>query len=70
MLLLDLQQAIHPLHKREKVQLLHFLVDELAQEQADVLRELEPGATYPIWSPYNEYAAADQLLKLAEGAPQ
>lgn len=39
MAILELEQAIRPMNKNEKVRLLHFLIDELAGEENELTNE-------------------------------
>lgn len=66
MLLVEIEQHIKPLSRREKVTLMHFLVDELAQNELDPARYFSPGDKHIVWSPYNEHKAAYQLQQLLE----
>lgn len=66
MLLSDLQVEIHPLNKGEKLKLMHFLVDELSQEQDMLLEAFPPGVQHAVWSPTNAYEAAANLQHLLQ----
>ncbi|MGH7963143.1 MAG: hypothetical protein ACRERD_15150 [Candidatus Binatia bacterium] len=57
----ELLTTLRTLNRAEKLHVLQVLVSELAQEEAHLFR---PGATYPIWSPYDAHEAADALLTL------
>jgi hypothetical protein len=57
----ELQSAIKPLPRLEKLQLIQWMITDLAQEEAALL--LQPGATYPVWSPYEAFDAADTLWR-------
>jgi hypothetical protein len=46
---------------QEKVKLMHFLVDELAQHELDPARYFTAGDKHVVWSPYDEHKAAYQL---------
>ncbi|GAK58776.1 hypothetical protein U27_05751 [Candidatus Vecturithrix granuli] len=61
MSLIELQSAIKPLPRLEKFQLIQWIMADLAQEEAALM--LRPGATYPIWSPYDAYDAAETLWR-------
>ncbi len=37
------------------------LVSDLAQDESDLLRQ---NMSYPIWSPYDAFEAADTMLKV------
>jgi crotonobetainyl-CoA:carnitine CoA-transferase CaiB-like acyl-CoA transferase len=61
MISVELLNNLRSLSRGEKLHILQVLVSELAQEEAQLLR---PGGTYPIWSPYDAYEAADALLTM------
>jgi len=62
-LLLDLKQ----LDRADKLRVIQFLFIELATEEGALLKS---EMTYPVWSPYNSYQAAQQLLELLEADQQ
>ncbi len=66
MISVELLNNLRTLSRGEKLHILQVLVSELAQEEAQLLR---PGGTYPIWSPYDAYEAADTLLTMLK-APE
>ncbi len=71
MSLAELLPNIHSLPRADKLRLIQFLAQELAEEDAPPV--LVPGNEYPVWSPYDAFAAADTLLKILraeEGAPE
>ncbi len=51
--------ALHALPKADKLRVIQHLVADLAGDEAMI----QPGATYPIWSPFNEHAAAATMLE-------
>ncbi|MBW4595737.1 MAG: hypothetical protein KME46_23235 [Brasilonema angustatum HA4187-MV1] len=59
-----LLSTLRNLSRVEKLQVMQFLVQELADEEEASL--LEPGATYHVWSPYNSHDAAQKLATLLE----
>jgi hypothetical protein len=61
MISVALLNNLRALSRGEKLHILQLLVSELAQEEAQLLR---PEGTYPIWSPYDAYEAADTLLTM------
>lgn len=65
MISVELLNTLRALNRLEKLHILQVLVSELAQEEANLLR---PGATYPIWSPYEAHEAADATLKMLKAA--
>ena len=66
MMLIEIEQQIKPLSRQEKVLLMHFLVDELAQHELDPARYFTAGDKHVVWSPYNEHTAVYQLQQLLE----
>ncbi len=58
---IELQSVIKPLPRLEKLQLIQWMIAELAQEEAALM--LQPGTTYPVWSPYEAFDAADTLWR-------
>ncbi len=57
--LAELLPTLRELNRSDKLRLMHFLVFELAKEE-NIL--LNVGESYPIWSPYNSFEAANTLL--------
>jgi hypothetical protein len=55
---------LRALSRGEKIRLIQFLAEELAKEE-DVPR-LEPGASYPVWSPHDAVDAAVALQQLLD----
>ena len=66
MVLTEIEQKIRPLSRQEKVELMHFLVDELAQPELDPARYFTPGDRHVVSSPYGQHKAAHQLQQLLE----
>jgi len=60
--LTELWPKLKELSRIEKLRVMHFLVLELAGEESSAL--LEDGASYPVWSPYEAFDAADTLMKV------
>ena len=60
----ELLPLLQKLPRVEKLQLIQFLITELIQEEDSTL--LEPGKSYPVWSPYDAYEAANVLLQALE----
>jgi hypothetical protein len=59
----ELFPTLRDLPRSDKLKVMQFLVAELAKEEEP---SLQPGATYPIWSPINSHEAAHQLAQLLE----
>jgi len=62
MSLTELLPEVRALSHGDKLQLMRVLTTELAQD--DPAQLIASGESYPIWSPFDAYAAADELLKL------
>ena len=63
MLVTELIPQIRELPREDKLLLMEFLMSELAQEG---INPLQPGASYPVWSPYDAHEAAQTLEKMLE----
>lgn len=63
MTMLELMPLLNKLNRAEKLQLIQYLASELAQEESELLK---PGMSYPVWSPYDAFEAADTMLKVLE----
>ncbi|WP_293087719.1 hypothetical protein [Moorena sp. SIO4A1] len=63
MTVVELFPTLRGLNRADKLKVIQFLVAELAREEEPTL---EPGATYPVWSPLNSHQAANQLAQLLE----
>jgi len=59
----ELYPTLRNLPRADKLKVMQFLVAELAQEEEPTL---QPGATYPIWSPLDSHEAAHKLSQLLE----
>lgn len=69
MSLVEILPSIRSLSRTERIRLIQLLAEDLASEEA--MLGLTVGAEYPVWSPYDSFAAADTLqefLHRDEGA--
>jgi hypothetical protein len=57
-----LLEPVRALSRGDKIRLIQFLAEELAKEEN--VPRLEPGAAYPVWSPYDAVDAATALQQL------
>lgn len=57
--MVQLMPELQRLKRAEKLYIMQFLLSELAQEEDELI---QPGITYPIWSPFNAFDAADKML--------
>lgn len=60
MSLVEMLPDIQALPRTDKLRLIQFLAQELAEAEAPPL--LTAGQDYPVWSPYDAFSAADTLL--------
>jgi len=59
----ELFSTLRQLPRADKLKVMQFLLAELAREEGP---SLQPGATYPIWSPFDAHGAAHQLAQMLE----
>ncbi len=64
MTIADLLPGIQDLPRADKLRLVQFLVAELAKEEGVSMREGD--VSYPIWTPYDAFEAAETLLSALE----
>lgn len=62
MSLSELLPSVQSLPRAEKYQLLQLLAADLAH--AEGLPHFQPGASYPVWSPYDANEAAFILVRM------
>jgi hypothetical protein len=65
MVLSELIAALQALPRADKFHIVQTLISELAQQEEPLLK---PGQSYPVWSPYDAFDAADKMLKMLETA--
>ena len=61
MTILELMPLLRQLSRPEKLHVMQCLVSDLAQDESDLIRQ---DMSYPVWSPYDAFAAADTMLKV------
>jgi hypothetical protein len=66
MSLSELLPIVGELPHHEKLCLLQFLANSLAQEEG--VPPIAPGTEFPVWSPYEAFAAADVLDRALESS--
>ena len=54
---------LRKLKRVEKLYIMQVLVSELAQEESELI---QPGVSYPIWSPYDADDAASTMRKVLQ----
>ena len=61
MSLVEMLSDIQSLPRADKLRLIQFLAQELAETEAPPA--LVSGESYPVWSPHDAFAAAETLLE-------
>lgn len=61
MTMLELMPLLRQLSRPEKLHVMQCLVSDLAQDESDLIRQ---DMSYPVWSPYDAFKAADTMLKV------
>jgi hypothetical protein len=51
---------VQALSKLDKIRLIQFLAQELERDEGELI---EPGRSYPVWSPDRAFSAAAALLQ-------
>lgn len=59
----ELITTLQGLPRPDKFYIMQILISELAQQEKELLK---PGQSYPVWSPYDAFEAADTMLKMLE----
>jgi hypothetical protein len=54
---------VQSLSRMDKIRLIQFLAQELERDDSCVI---EPGQSYPVWSPDTAYSAASALMQALE----
>jgi hypothetical protein len=57
----ELLPLLSRLKRGEKLHIVQYLVSELVQEESNFLTD---GMSYPVWSPYDAFDAANTMLKV------
>ncbi len=63
MSLTEVLPEVQTLSRLEKISLMEFLTQELERDKDNLI---EPGRSYPVWSPDQAYSAAATLLEVLE----
>lgn len=61
----ELLTTLRGLSRGDKLYVMQVLISELAQQEADLVK---PDRSYPVWSPYDAFEAADTMLKVLQEA--
>lgn len=59
----ELLTTIQGLTRADKLYIMQVLISELAQQETDLIK---PDKSYPIWSPYDAFEAANTMLKVLQ----
>jgi hypothetical protein len=62
MSLVEILPDVQALPRADKLRLIHILAQEMAETEDPPA--LVAGEEYPVWSPYDAFAAADTLLEV------
>jgi ligand-binding sensor protein len=63
MSLTDVLPEVQTLSRLDKIRLIQFLARDLARDEENLI---EPGRSYPVWSPDRAFAAAAVLQQILE----
>jgi len=63
MSLTDVLPEVQTLSRLDKIRLIQFLAQELERDEESLI---EPGRSYPVWSPDRAFEAATVLLQALE----
>lgn len=67
MTLTEILPELKTLNRSEKMRVVKILIDEIAEEDEVFL---ENGASYPVWSPFDSFDAAEKLNQLLKQEKQ
>ncbi len=59
----ELLNILQGLSRAEKLYIVQVLISGLAQQEADLIK---PEQSYPVWSPYNAFEAANTMLEVLQ----
>ena len=59
----EILPTLKALNHKEKIRAIQFLANEVAKEEEVFFEE---GKSYQVWSPFESYKAAEQLMNLLE----
>ena len=66
MSLLEVMPSVQSLSRAEKLRLIQLLAQDLAQSEEPA--SLEPGQSYPVWSPHDANEAAARMRTALDAA--
>jgi hypothetical protein len=59
----EMLNSLHTLSRADKLYVMQVLISELAQEETNLIK---PDQSYPVWSPYDAFDAANSMLEVLE----
>jgi hypothetical protein len=59
----ELISTLKGLSRLDKFHIVQILITELAQQETNLIK---PDQSYPVWSPYDAFDAADTMLKVLQ----
>jgi hypothetical protein len=59
----ELLNSLDTLIRAGKLYIMQILISELAQEETNLIK---PDQSYPVWSPYDAFDAANSILEVLE----
>lgn len=59
----ELLSKLQGLNRADKLYIVQVLISELAQQEADLII---PKQSYPVWSPYDAFEAANTMLEILQ----
>ena len=61
----ELLNTLHILNRADKLYIMQVLISELAQQETNLIK---PDQSYPVWSPYDAFDAANTMLEVLQAA--
>ncbi|MEY3221380.1 MAG: hypothetical protein RLZZ203_236 [Cyanobacteriota bacterium] len=61
----EMLNSLHTLSRADKLYIMQVLISELAQEEINLIK---PDQSYPVWSPYDAFDAANTMLEVLQAA--
>ncbi|KHG41115.1 MULTISPECIES: hypothetical protein [Aphanizomenon] len=61
----EILNSLHTLSRADKLYIMQVLISELAQEETNLIK---PDKSYPVWSPYDAFEAANTMLEVLQVA--
>ena len=59
----EMLNSLHTLSRADKLYIMQVLISELTQEETNLIK---PDQSYPVWSPYDAFDAANSMLEVLE----